>query len=49
MCQADPKEAKDGDESIDRNKHDKQVAQAGGDIVPLVIREMFPPAVDHSQ
>lgn len=49
MCQADAEEAENGYESINRDKHDKQVAKPCSDIVPLVIGEVFSAAVKHCQ
>ena len=49
MAQADAKQPENGDKTIDSDKHDKQIAQASGDIVSFMVSEMFPAAINHGQ
>lgn len=37
MAKADSKEPEYGNKSIDSDKHDKQIAESGGDIVPFMV------------
>ena len=49
MSQTDAKEPEYGNESIDKDEHHKQIAQAGSDIVAFVIGKMFATPIDHGE
>ena len=49
MSQADAKQSENGNNAIDSDKHQEEIAQSGCYIVSLVIREMFSSTIEHCE